>query len=115
MTYDETIAAVADHYGYDSQSRQLVEEMAELTSAINHFWRKELQCGKLDPSALNIGPAYDHILEELGDVVICVDQLIYLLHGESEVRTHMKNKLKRQCERADISYGRTKRTVHDMS
>lgn len=106
MTYDEKISAIADHYGYDSQSRQLIEEMAELTSAINHFWRKELQCGKLDPSALSIGPAYDHILEELGDVVICVDQLIYLLHGESEVRTHMMKKMKRQMERAGISDGR---------
>lgn len=107
MTYDEKISAIADHYGYESQSRQLVEEMAELTSAINHFWRKELQCGKLDPSALNIGPAYDHVLEELGDVVICVDQLIYLLNAEGEVRQHMMKKLKRQMERAGISDGRS--------
>lgn len=107
MTYDEKISAIADHYGYESQSRQLIEEMAELTSAINHFWRKELQCGKLNPSALNIGPAYDHVLEELGDVVICVDQLIYLLNAEGEVRQHMMNKLKRQMERAGISDGRT--------
>ena len=107
MTYDETIAVVADHYGYESQSRQLIEEMAELTAAINHFWRKELQCGKLNPSALNIGPAYDHVLEELGDVVICVDQLIYLLNAEAEVGKHMMKKLKRQMERAGISDGRT--------
>ena len=107
MTYDEKISAIADHYGYESQSRQLIEEMAELTSAINHFWRKELQCGKLNPSALNIGPAYDHVLEELGDVVICVDQLIYLLNAEEEVRQHMIKKLKRQMEMAGISDGGT--------
>lgn len=107
MTYDEKISAIADHYGYESQSRQLIEEMAELTSAINHFWRKELQCGKLNPSALNIGPAYDHVLEELGDVVICVDQLIYLLNAEAEVGKHMMKKLKRQMKRAGISDGRT--------
>lgn len=115
MNYDEKIAKIADYYGYNSQSRQLVEEMAELTSAINHFWRKELQCGKLDPSAVNISPGYDHVLEELGDVVICVDQIIYLLNGEDEVREHMKDKLNRQMERAGISYGRTKRTMHDLS
>ena len=107
MTYDEKISAIADHYGYESQSRQLIEEMAELTAAINHFWRKELQCGKLNPSALNIGPSYDHVLEELGDVVICVDQLIYLLNAEAEVGKHMMKKLKRQMERAGISDGRT--------
>lgn len=107
MNYEEKIELIADHYGYESQSRQLIEEMAELTSAINHFWRKELQCGKLNPSALNIGPAYDHVLEELGDVVICVDQLIYLLNAEAEVGKHMTKKLKRQMERAGISDGRT--------
>lgn len=107
MNYEEKIELIADHYGYESQSRQLIEEMAELTAAINHFWRKELQCGKLNPSALNIGPAYDHVLEELGDVVICVDQLIYLLNAEAEVGKHMMKKLKRQMERAGISDGRT--------
>lgn len=108
MTYDEKISAIADHYGYDSQSRQLIEEMAELTSAINHFWRKELQCGKLNPSnACEYRAAYDHVLEELGDVVICVDQLIYLLNAEAEVGKHMMKKLKRQMKRAGISDGRT--------
>lgn len=29
--YSNSIIAIAEHYGYDSQSRQLIEEMAELT------------------------------------------------------------------------------------
>ena len=27
----QNIIAIAEHYGYESQSRQLIEEMAELT------------------------------------------------------------------------------------
>lgn len=41
----QKIQRIAQHYGYDSQSRQCIEEMAELTQAINKFWRKQLKCG----------------------------------------------------------------------
>ena len=33
-------------YGYESQSRQLIEEMAELTVAINKLWRVERFCDR---------------------------------------------------------------------
>ena len=32
---NEAIKKIADKYGYDAQSRQLIEEMAELTVALN--------------------------------------------------------------------------------
>ena len=35
---NEAIKKIADTYGYDAQSRQLFEEMAELTVAINKNW-----------------------------------------------------------------------------
>ena len=31
----DKIKQIAEHYGYDSQSHMLIEEMAELTQAIN--------------------------------------------------------------------------------
>lgn len=43
MNKQEKIQKIADTYGYDAQSRQCIEEMAELTQAINKFWRKPLQ------------------------------------------------------------------------
>lgn len=46
MMTDEKIKKIARHYGYEAQSRQCIEEMAELTQAINKYWRKYLQCGK---------------------------------------------------------------------
>ena len=39
MDEAEKIKIIAEHYGYDSQSRQCIEEMAELTQAINKWWR----------------------------------------------------------------------------
>lgn len=48
MSINEEIKALADRYGYDSQSRQCIEEMAELTQAINKFWRNNLKCGPAD-------------------------------------------------------------------
>lgn len=41
MDNREKIAKIADTYGYDAQSRQCIEEMAELTQAINKLWRAE--------------------------------------------------------------------------
>lgn len=48
MDEAEKIKIIAEHYGYDSQSRQCIEEMAELTQAINKFWRNQLGCGKYE-------------------------------------------------------------------
>ena len=42
-TYYPQIKKIAVTYGYDAQSRQCIEEMAELTQAINKYWRKDLQ------------------------------------------------------------------------
>ena len=39
MEIAEKIKIIAEHYGYESQSRQCIEEMAELTQVINKFWR----------------------------------------------------------------------------
>lgn len=36
---DKNIKTIADHYGYVNQSRQLIEEMAELMVAINKYER----------------------------------------------------------------------------
>ena len=38
---EKDIAFIAHYYGYEAQSRQLIEEMAELTQSINKKWRGE--------------------------------------------------------------------------
>ena len=37
MTTEQKIQYIADHYGYEPQSRQLIEEMAELMESISTF------------------------------------------------------------------------------
>ena len=103
---EKMIKSVADHYGYESQSRQLIEEMGELTSAINHYWRKDLQCGGIsfDPETAG-GSEYIHMFEELADVAVCMEQLIYLTGKEDTILYLMKLKLHRQINRINESRG----------
>ena len=100
MDKTEKIKKIADHYGYDAQSRQCIEEMAELTQAINKFWRNNLGCGKY---GLLDAPVYceerRNIVEEIADVQIMLYQLGYFLHSEIEVSEMITKKLDRQLER----------------
>ena len=44
----EKIRKIAGHYGYESQSRQCIEEMAELTQAITKLWPTQNDMKDLD-------------------------------------------------------------------
>lgn len=100
-TYYPKIQKIADIYGYDAQSRQCIEEMAELTQAINKFWRQDLKCGRLTPLQVPIGsPQEKSIIEEIADVEICLTQMKYLLAiREEDVNKVIEQKLDRQLER----------------
>ncbi len=110
MEINDKIKLIADTYGYDAQSRQCIEEMAELTQAINKFWRKQLKCGiftmeeiiKLnnDFNTLEEVKAeknYQNLLEEIADVQIMLWQMEYLLNAD--VSHVIEQKLDRQLER----------------
>ena len=100
-TYYSKIQKIADAYGYDAQSRQCIEEMAELTQAINKFWRKDLKCGQLTTLEVPIGsPQELSIIEEIADVEICITQMKYLLAiREEDINKVIEQKLDRQLER----------------
>ena len=102
-TYYSKIKKIADTYGYDAQSRQCIEEMAELTQAINKFWRKDLKCGQLTTLEVPIGsPQELSIIEEIADVEICLAQMKYLLAiREEDINKVIEQKLDRQLERID--------------
>ena len=94
------IKKIANKYGYDAQSRQLIEEMAELTQAINKFWRKQLLCGQRDLLEIPIGtPEEKNIYEEIADVEICLDQLKILLNIQTDVAINREYKIARQLQR----------------
>lgn len=98
--YQNNIIAIAEHYGYDAQSRQLIEEMAELTQAINKYWRKQLSCGQNEIYEVAIGnPEEKAIIEEMADVEIMLSQIKYLLGCNDEVKQEKERKIFRQLER----------------
>lgn len=96
----EAIQKIAQHYGYDAQSRQCIEEMAELTQAINKFWRKRLLRGQNELDDIAFGSTEErNIVEEIADVQITLWQLEYLLNAD--VEPIIEQKISRQLERIE--------------
>ena len=95
MNIQEKIEYIADYYGWESQSRQLIEEMAELTVALNKLWRKH-EYRETDKEKEKACKA---VVEELADVTIMTKQLIYLLGSEDEIDKIARTKLNRQIRR----------------
>lgn len=96
MTEEEKVKIVAERYGYEPQSRQCIEEMAELTQAINKLWRKQNFGG----NSKEIAHAHENVLEEIADVLIIIWQMKELLGiGEGELSRIINRKLDRQLER----------------
>ena len=82
----EKMRHIADYYGYGEQSRQLIEEMAELTVAINKKWRGEAD-------------GIDNIVEEIADVEIMLEQMKYMLNCDWKVFKTKLVKVDRQIAR----------------
>lgn len=94
---DERIKEIAKHYGYEPQSRQLIEEMAELTKAINKVWRtRNFPCTQFDAVR-----AMDNLFEEIADVEVMLEQIKYLMHCFGEVAIFKEQKIARQIERIE--------------
>ena len=99
---DERIKEIVLQYGYDAQSRQCIEEMAELTQAINKFWRKDLKCGYgvIEESGLDKeSEAYINLIEEIADVEIMLEQMKEMLYCRDKVSEIREEKLERQIGR----------------
>ena len=89
----ELIKTIAEHYGYDSQSMQCIEECAELIQAINKFRRSR---GIGQKTNKDDHAAYMNIVEEIADVEVMIEQLIYLLKINREaINSIKKQKLNR--------------------
>lgn len=96
MTTEQKIQYIADHYGYETQSRQLIEEMAELTVAINKMWRRH----EYNTTSKELAEAHYNILEEIADTLIMILQIKYLIGvREGELSEIIEQKLDRQIER----------------
>ena len=82
---DPRIETIANHYGFTSQANMLTEEAAEYTVALN-----KLRRGHAD--------AYEHIKEEVADVLVIAYQLRHLLGAEA-IDKIIEEKVERQLSR----------------
>lgn len=103
---DERIVFIADHYGFDAQSRQLIEEMAELTAAINHFWRKVLKAGEEEFTCEDEfrqeafrSAEMKNMIEEIADVEVGLAKLRYMIGLDSLIDADINMKISRQISR----------------
>ena len=107
--YDHRIMEIADHYGYDAQSRQLIEEMAELTQAINKFWRKQLNCGRVEFTCdedfqrrAGSSEEMSQIIQEMADVEIGLMEMRYMLERDDNIDLQIEWKIRRQIKRIQM-------------
>ena len=67
---------IAEHYGYEAQSNQLVEECAELIQAVSKY-RRAGGNGQITTKKADI--ALENLVEEIVDVEIMLEQIKHLL------------------------------------
>lgn len=75
---DDRIKKIADHYGFEAQSRQLMEEMGELAQAVNKLWRFDQ--GYIDGDRYAL---VENVAKEIADVNIMAYQIAYLTNCEN--------------------------------
>ena len=87
MIDDERIKTIADHYGIKKQLRQLAEECSELAVEASHSARKGTTV---------------KIIEEMADVQIMIEQIIYLARiDRCDIQDCINFKLDRQMKRME--------------
>ena len=94
------IELIANNVTIESRHIQLFEEIAELTQAICKLKRLNNQDETL-AKELNAKLLQNNYIEELADVNIVVQELIYMA-GEERVEAEMNHKLKRTIERMKL-------------
>ena len=85
---EEKVKRIADYYGWNNQLKQLAEECCELSVESLHYIRE--------------GRGIERISEEIADVLIMVQQIIYLIgHGYGDIEKYAEFKLDRQLRRIE--------------
>lgn len=95
MTYSDKIAYIAGFYGLETQLVQTAEACAELAQAALKF-RKALP-----DDAVTLAAAREHLIEEMADVMIMLEQLNFLEACEDKLREMIERKLDRQIGRIE--------------
>lgn len=72
------------HYGAENQEMMMIEECAELITALRHNARGRATA--------------DEVIDELADVIIMAQQLSFI-YGQSKIANRINDKLQRQLDR----------------
>ena len=85
---EEKVKRIADYYGWNNQLKQLAEECSELSVESLHYIRER--------------GATERLSEEIVDVLIMIQQIIYLLRNDTEkLEKYADFKLDRQLGRIE--------------
>ncbi len=114
--FQEKVESIALEYGYEPQSRQLIEEMGELIQAVNKEWRIQRKYWDINTEA-ELNNARDEILEEIADVQIMLWQVAFLIQHDSRsekspeevLSTIIRDKLNRQIARINKRHNQPER------
>ena len=90
MTKEERLQVykeATEIWGIVGQYDQCVEEMAELTVAINKYKRKKLYNEYREQSDIE-----ENVIEEIADVFICIEEMMHLF-GEDKVNAAIEQKM----------------------
>ena len=91
---------IAGYYGSTAQSRQCIEECAELIQAISK-WDRAQSSGDTE----KVKTVVSRMVEEIADVRIMLDQLIYLYGCSEEVDKMIDEKINRHIVRIGMEIG----------
>lgn len=96
----DKIKKIAEHYGIENQSIQLMEEMAELTIALNKYRRSSKVEHQTISESIDEQFIVAQIMEEIVDVTIVLDQLKHLFnYSDDDLTIWEQRKIERQLER----------------
>ena len=82
----ENVAHLSEHYSYDTQKMQLVEEMGELLQALSKYERAN---GIGQPTNVTKEDAWNNLIEEFAGVSVMILEMIHTLKIEKEVEDEM--------------------------
>lgn len=89
MKISERNRMIADFYGWEAQSNQLMEECAELIQAVNKY-RRAMGQGQHLAEYKSADVVYN-LREEIADVEVMLEQIKYLLRIGDEVLQEIKD------------------------
>jgi NTP pyrophosphatase (non-canonical NTP hydrolase) len=97
MIYKNGISFIAGFYGEENQLIQTAEESAELAKAV--IKRYKALTGQADNSLDVLSLTRAALIEEIADVLIMVEQIVYIEGIETDVRRIIDEKIDRQIAR----------------